>query len=87
MPSKKQSTGEQAADKGDFMDFVKNASNNPSLVSDFMKHLHKTDASAADLCQLFHSWHYESVRIKDCATLLDAAKDPSIWASEFQKRY
>jgi hypothetical protein len=87
MPPKKESTGEQAADKGDFMDFIKDASKKPSLASDFLKHVRKPDANAADLCQLFHSCHYDSVRIKDCTTLLDAAKDPSLWASEFQKRY
>ncbi len=71
----------------DFIDFIKDATEDPSRVSTFLGELCEQGANEEALCQLLHGWGYKGVRVRDCAAILHAAGHQGAWRSEMQKDY
>jgi hypothetical protein len=65
---------EMADSKGNFMDFIEEASEPSSpLRQQFLDELYKAGVTADDLLKLFHGWNYNGVSLEDCGKLLTLA--------------
>jgi hypothetical protein len=86
MPETK-GTSKKPAAKKDFMDFIKDAAKDESMVNEFLLTLISESANEKSLCKLLHDRGYKGVTVKDCATLLHAAAPGGVWRSEMRKDY
>jgi len=73
----------------DFMDFVKDAAftadpAKEGWVTEFLKKLCIPNQTAGELCNFLQKAGYEGVRIKDCQTLLDVAKQEGKWRTQIR---
>jgi hypothetical protein len=71
----------------DFMDFLKDVSENQPRLTAFMECLNSDETTEGGLCQLLHQWGYDGVRIKDCATLLDIVRAQGPLPCNFEQKY
>jgi hypothetical protein len=60
--------------QGDVFDFVKKASGDQGLVTQFLDKVTDEDANEETLLQFFYESKYFGVSLEDCAVLLSAAK-------------
>jgi len=72
--------------KGNFRNFVEEASENKALQKKFLGNLKKLQ-KPEDLLKLFHSWHYYGVSHDDCNTILRTLKNPErldeLWKAKY----
>ena len=78
MPEEKGTAKKQAAKK-DFIDFIREAAQDHSRISEFLDKITDEGTNKADLRKFLHGLGYKGVSVNDCVAILHAARRDGAW--------